>query len=200
MWPGGERLVCRPGQQETRVWRGGRDSGPVELGLPRRSVSPVVGAGTEERLGALTRGGGRRQRGALGKGSPEQALGCGTGWPGWRGRIEKEVLGMLRSRFWLEVGVGLVRWRWGVGGAGRTLGAGGLPRRPRRFGLQPVGERELGMTFRSGSTHGRARRQGRWREPRPQGHSAELSPLTPFSSCVCFGARPLTGLRLVPHL
>lgn len=29
MWPGGELSVCRPGQQETRVWWGGRDSRPT---------------------------------------------------------------------------------------------------------------------------------------------------------------------------
>lgn len=44
-----------------------------------------------------------------------KALGCGGGWDceqrPWE--IEKEVLGMLSSVFWLEVGVGLVRLGWG---------------------------------------------------------------------------------------
>lgn len=37
--------------------------------------------------------------------------------------IEKEVLGMLGSLFWLEVGLGLVHVGWGGGQDGLTLGS-----------------------------------------------------------------------------
>lgn len=65
--------------------------------------------------GGLGRDGGKGGRmcpeGSLEEESPQktEALGCGRGGPvskAWE--IEKEVLGMLSSVFWLEVGVGLV--------------------------------------------------------------------------------------------
>lgn len=47
MWPGGEVPVCSPGQQETRVWRGDRESGHEGGRAALRSVPLATGTGEQ---------------------------------------------------------------------------------------------------------------------------------------------------------
>lgn len=74
--------------------------------------------------------------GSLEKESPQktEAVGCGRGGPvrkAWE--IEKEVLGMLSSVFWLEVGVGLAHMGGGGWRGGLDPGCGGLQHRPQSW-------------------------------------------------------------------